>query len=36
VLAERQVDMGEVVQGGQLARIDRLQPDMGHRSRESR
>src|SRR5260370_41768229 len=32
LLAERQVDLGEVVQGSELPRIHRFQPDMGHRS----
>ena len=32
LLAERQVDLGEVVQGGKLARIHRFQPDVGHGS----
>src|SRR5258708_8359473 len=32
LMAERQVDLGEVVQGSELPRIHRFQPDMGHRS----
>jgi hypothetical protein len=34
LLAERQVDLGEIVQGGEFARIDRFQPDVGHGSGE--
>ena len=30
LLAERQVDLGEFVERGKLARIGRFQPDMGH------
>jgi hypothetical protein len=30
VLAERQVDLGEVIQGSNFARIGRFQPDVGH------
>src|SRR5262249_42471600 len=32
LLAEGEVDLGKVVQGGELARIGRFQPDMGHSS----